>query len=1379
MEEKMRHKQRHFVCAFLIGMFMFLYCFMPSLKARSSQPAYTHAHILQKNIIARYRVLLYTLEHIRDGMNLKKKAYSQGDLESIKILTECQVDHKQLFSHQLSIQDVSKGLANIQKQIEKIKTIRERPQQHARQRPLLQSGLNERVDRVFRLADELQKKLTLFERLQTGSDNDDVLPFFHPASPLHRQNSPHRQPFRTDFETLNQPGNDDCNNAFPAGNGTYTGTLYNATIDGSGCIHGYDVWYLYTAPSDGDILMWVYGGSGNIYIAVYDATQGCPGNESSLIACGERGYFSQVLLSVVQGKQYLIRIIVEDASTPTEYRLYIGPPASISGTVVDARSRLPLENASIWLFLPYEFVSYVANTDSTGSFIIKNLPPNYYHMITSHPTHVSEMYYDIPLYQSSNSYAQGDLVRVQSGQNLAGFFIDLERKGIIRGRVIDEVTGEPLQSVQIDVYDHNWNYITSTWTDTQGRFEVTDIEFMDPGAYFLSTWNDQGYIDETYDGSLCTFWGYCEKDHIRPVYYEPAKDVEHVDFALNQGGTITGRLIEERTGIPVEGYVEVLNAKWEVVMMGSAGPDGTFELWGPIPPGRYYLTGKGCDFCMRTLYDKIPCTGKCDVVQGSGVLVTNNSITDIGDFVLLRGGKFEGQVFNAETGSPIKASIDIYDWKGDLVCPTTTNSSGAYTSCGLQPGQYYAIAEAYFLPDHTRVIYNDKPCPLWSCDFSTATPILVQKEQVTPGIDFHVPRGGSITGTITDSASGQVIESSTIAIFDNQGNYIGDVYVSGDYVVDRLPSGQYFVVAYDMPEHIGELYDNIQCFDLQCDVTTGTPVSVTLGQTTSGINFALDRGGSIQGDIYNESTGMKLLWHRIQVFDANGTWVSEGVYRKDGYHLFRLLPTGQYYVTTWGITNLIDELYDDIPCPRGSCDLTTGTPVQVVEGQQTSGIDFYLRRGGTIQGKVTQEKTGKPLKGVHIEIYDASGRKYADLETDRDGQFASYSGFPPGVYYVKTSNTLGFMDEIYEDIPCLPNSCDLTTGKPIVITSSRDYYDIHIRLHTALRPNQFVIDDSNGGNGNGILEVGEIASIQPAWINVTGSPLQNVSGVITTFETVQIFDDTAFYGNIAMGEEKSCAVTGDCYVIGVDGPRNPFHRDIRMTEVLSGGESIDWQVHLGESFADVPVTSPIYPYVETILHHRVMTGCGQGNYCPKEEITRGSMAVYLANLLTNGTVPSYLTVSATGRAYDCEDGLGNPFVDVPDTHPACAHIHYLWAHGYIRGCAIDTYCPQQRVTRGQMAIYIVSALLDGNVPPISYIDPSTGRFYDCSDNAENHFTDVNDGHPTCPYVHYLWARGYIEGCQAHMYCPTSDVTRGQMAVYLSRSFELSLNDFSP
>ena len=72
--------------------------------------------------------------------------------------------------------------------------------------------------------------------------------------------------------------------------------------------------------------------------------------------------------------------------------------------------------------------------------------------------------------------------------------------------------------------------------------------------------------------------------------------------------------------------------------------------------------------------------------------------------------------------------------------------------------------------------------------------------------------------------------------------------------------------------------------------------------------------------------------------------------------------------------------------------------------------------------------------------------------------------------------------------------------------------------------------------------------------------------------------------------------------------------------VSAGGVRIAWQRQVSPApgfatFSDVPVGSPLHPFVEALVAAGITGGCGGGNFCPNSALTRGQMAVFLSAAL--------------------------------------------------------------------------------------------------------------------------------------------------------------------
>jgi hypothetical protein len=186
------------------------------------------------------------------------------------------------------------------------------------------------------------------------------------------------------------------------------------------------------------------------------------------------------------------------------------------------------------------------------------------------------------------------------------------------------------------------------------------------------------------------------------------------------------------------------------------------------------------------------------------------------------------------------------------------------------------------------------------------------------------------------------------------------------------------------------------------------------------------------------------------------------------------------------------------------------------------------------------------------------------------------------------------------------------------------------------------------------------------------------------------------------------------------------------------------------TFADVLSGHPFFAWIEALVAAGITGGCATSppRYCPDAAATRGQMAVFL---LRSIAFPGAASPPAP---------TGTVFADVPVTHPFAGWIEGLAAAGITGGCGGGNYCPNSPVTRGQMAVFLLRARHGpGFVPPAP---------------AQQTFGDVPLSHPFAAWIYQLAAEGITGGCGGGNYCPEAAVTRGQMAVFLVRTFNLPM-----
>jgi hypothetical protein len=190
--------------------------------------------------------------------------------------------------------------------------------------------------------------------------------------------------------------------------------------------------------------------------------------------------------------------------------------------------------------------------------------------------------------------------------------------------------------------------------------------------------------------------------------------------------------------------------------------------------------------------------------------------------------------------------------------------------------------------------------------------------------------------------------------------------------------------------------------------------------------------GGIGGRITSQSGGAGIASAGVNVYDASGSRIGGSGVDGSGNYTVSGLSAGSYYVWTYNGENYIDQLYQGHVCyDASSCAVTNGTPVVVTAGATTT-IDFALAVGGQIAGRVTETGTSTGLAGVSISISNANGVIVANRQTDSTGAFVT-QGLPPATYYVRTSNTPGYVDKVFDNRQCL--ACNPNIGTPIVVTA--------------------------------------------------------------------------------------------------------------------------------------------------------------------------------------------------------------------------------------------------------------------------------------------------------------------------------------------------------
>jgi hypothetical protein len=190
-------------------------------------------------------------------------------------------------------------------------------------------------------------------------------------------------------------------------------------------------------------------------------------------------------------------------------------------------------------------------------------------------------------------------------------------------------------------------------------------------------------------------------------------------------------------------------------------------------------------------------------------------------------------------------------------------------------------------------------------------------------------------------------------------------------------------------------------------------------------------------------------------------------------------------------------------------------------------------------------------------------------------------------------------------------------------------------------------------------------------------------------------------------------------------------------------------------FADVPTLNKewMQPWIETFYLSGITGGCGQGplRYCPESSATRGAMSVFILRAMSYPEI--HVPPSSTGIFAD---------VPTPDKEWMQPWIEEFYDLGITGGCGQSPlrFCPENPVTRGAMAVFILRAL-EGP----SYTPPAASHFFSDVPTVGKEWME--------PWIDEFYRRGITTGCSTVPvnYCPENPVTRGAMAVFILRAFD--------
>ena len=309
-----------------------------------------------------------------------------------------------------------------------------------------------------------------------------------------------------------------------------------------------------------------------------------------------------------------------------------------------------------------------------------------------------------------------------------------------------------------------------------------------------------------------------------------------------QNGTVSGTVTDADTGAPAAGVsVAVLMVNSGFVAGGFTNASGVYSI--SVPPGAlYYLATDTTSGYLVEAFPDVQCVsnfcGPNDLREAEPFAMLPGGAVTGRNLSLVRGGTISGTVTNAAGAAVQNVTVTAWFRVGvqTLSWSASTNSAGVYTIRGLRAGTYF-LGTTFNNQGLRNEIYDNIPCIVFCSAanaLATGAPVSVSAGAAITDRNFTLETGGSISGVITNAATGQPLQN----VFVSASTRLSTGVVStsgfstnanGEYTISGLAAATYSVFT-SSSTTTNEIYPDLLCVNF-CSSTT-----------------AADSGGAVAGN---------------------------------------------------------------------------------------------------------------------------------------------------------------------------------------------------------------------------------------------------------------------------------------------------------------------------------------------------------------------------------------------------------------------------------------------------------------------------------------------------------------------------------------------------
>lgn len=226
-------------------------------------------------------------------------------------------------------------------------------------------------------------------------------------------------------------------------------------------------------------------------------------------------------------------------------------------------------------------------TKADGTYLSGALKPGKYYVkaVPIYPQPWIDEYYP-----DAVEIENAETIDVALAGETTGIDLSLQPGAYLSGTITHAVGGYPLEDVDLDVYDGQWNWVDySDHTSSHGDFLIGALPF---GTYFLRADPsvNQGFVPQYYH---LAFY----RTAAVSIEISEGTNAEDLNFSLADGGFVSGRVVDAVSGHGLESIeIHLLNEDLEFLPLHSVITDAQGEyIAHGIPTGNYYALASNDD----------------------------------------------------------------------------------------------------------------------------------------------------------------------------------------------------------------------------------------------------------------------------------------------------------------------------------------------------------------------------------------------------------------------------------------------------------------------------------------------------------------------------------------------------------------------------------------------------------------------------------------------------------------------------------------------------------------------------------------------------------------------------------------------------------------